>query len=115
MCKAATEMTPSEPRQHLHVDFGFVRGSDWSKKDLDGKLVTSMNGYRSYRLVIDRVTRCIWILLTKTKSPLVPKLQTLLKQLGTKVTNTYKTVTMDLGGELTKAKVFQSLLVEEDI
>ena len=49
--------------QHLHMDFGFVRGSDWSKKDNDGKLVTSVDHYRSYLLIIDRASRYIWIFL----------------------------------------------------
>ena len=37
----------------LHMDFGFVRGSDWSSKDNDNKLVTSVDGYQSYLLIID--------------------------------------------------------------
>ena len=103
--KEATASTPCEPGQHLHVDFGFVRGSDWSKKDSDGKLVTSMDGYRSYCLVIDRATRYIWILLTKMKSPPIAEMRQLLTQLGSKVTNTFKTVTTDLGGEREEIEV----------
>jgi hypothetical protein len=66
--KVATDMENINKGQHLHADFGYVRGSDWSKKDSDGKLVTSINGYRSYCLVIDRATRYIWIILTKRKN-----------------------------------------------
>ena len=40
--------------QHLHMDYGFVRGSDWSAKDNNGKLVTSVDKYRAYLLVIDK-------------------------------------------------------------
>ena len=29
----------------LHMDFGFVRGSDWSSKDNDGRLVTSVDNF----------------------------------------------------------------------
>ena len=43
------------------MDFGFVRGSDWAKKDNDNKLVTSVDGYCSYLLVIDKASRFIWI------------------------------------------------------
>ena len=39
--------------QHVHMDYGSVRGSDWQKKDNEGKLVTSIDKYRSYLLVID--------------------------------------------------------------
>ena len=51
--------------QHLHIDFGFVRGSDYSKTDKDGRLVTSKDGYRSYCLVIDKASRYITVILTK--------------------------------------------------
>ena len=37
--------------QHIHMDYGFVRGSDWSAKTNDGKLVTSVDKYRAYLLV----------------------------------------------------------------
>jgi deoxyuridine 5'-triphosphate nucleotidohydrolase len=102
-----------EKGQHLSMDFGFVRGSDWSKLESDGKLVTSMDGYRSYCLIIDRATRYIWIVLTKTKSPPVTQVKDLLKRLKGQVTNAYKTVTTDLGGELGKSKKFQTMLAEE--
>ena len=101
--------------QHLHADFGFVRGSDWSKQDSDGKLVTSRDGYRSYCLLIDRATRYIWIILTKRKIPPVDELRNLLKHLGAKVTQPYKTLTTDLGGKLAKGKAFQSMLVEKEV
>jgi hypothetical protein len=32
MTKTPTDTRPCEVGQHLHADFGFVRGSDWSKK-----------------------------------------------------------------------------------
>ena len=34
-----------EVGQHLHVDFGCVQSSDYSRKDEDGKLVTSINRF----------------------------------------------------------------------
>ena len=42
---------------YLHMDFGFVRGSDWSLKDNGGNLVTSTDKFRAYLLVIDNTTR----------------------------------------------------------
>jgi deoxyuridine 5'-triphosphate nucleotidohydrolase len=113
--KESTESTPCEAGQHLHADFGYVRGSDWSKRDNDGKLVTSIDGYRSYCLIIDRHSRYIWIILTKRKTPPVDEMRNLLQQLGSKVKNAYKTITTDLGGELAKAKVFRSMLVEDKV
>ena len=102
--------------QHLHVDFGFVRGSDYSRKDEKGKLITSIDGYRSYCLVIDRASRYITIILTKTKKPPINELRHVLKQLRAKVpANAHCTVTTDLGGELAGSKSFVNLLMEKEI
>lgn len=65
--KVATKTAHSEPGQHLHLDFGFVCGSDWTKKDNDGRLV--MDGFRSYCLIINRAMQYIGIVLTKRKTP----------------------------------------------
>jgi dUTP pyrophosphatase len=113
--KTPTDPIPCEPGQHIHIDFGFVRGSDWSMKDTDGKLVTSIDGYRSYCLLIDRSTQYIWIILTKRKTPPVVEVRHLLSHLKSKVKSTYKTVTTDLGGELARSKEFQKMLIESDI
>ena len=117
-----TSPAPKEPNlpsiqvgQHLHVDFGFVRGSDYSKKDEDGKLITSRDGFRSYCLVIDRKSRFITIILTKTKQPPIKELRHILKQFRSKVTATHCTITTDLGGELAGSKDFTKLLLEKDI
>jgi hypothetical protein len=113
--KVPTDVEKCEPGQHLHLDFGFVRGSDWSMKDNDGKLVTSVDGYRSYCLIIDRASRYIWIILTKRKTPPVTEVRHLLTQLQAKVQSTYRTVTTDLGGELARSKEFQKMLVEPNV
>ncbi len=54
-----TDMGPIEsdlPGQRFHMDMGFVRGTKFSHRDNDGNLVTSINGYNSYLLIIDRCT-----------------------------------------------------------
>ena len=104
-----------EVGQHLHADFGFVRGSDYSVKDKQGKLITSKDGYRSYCLVIDRKSRYIWIILTQTKEPPIRELQDLLTKLQANVTSKYKTITTDNGKELGASKTFQSMLLEPEI
>ena len=102
--------------QHLHVDFGFVRGSDYSRKGEKGKLITSIDGYRSYCLVIDRASRYITIILTKTKTPPITELRHIFKQLRAKVPeDTHCTVTTDLGGELAGSKSFINLLMEQQV
>jgi deoxyuridine 5'-triphosphate nucleotidohydrolase len=115
LVKVPTDTKPCEVGQHLHADFGFVRGSDWSKKDNDGKLVTSMDGYRSYCLVIDRASRYIWIVLTKRKTPPVDALRGLLQNLRSKVNSMYCTMTTDLGGELAGSQQFRDLLHEPKV
>jgi dUTP pyrophosphatase len=101
-----------KPGEHLHMDFGFVRGSDWKKKDQDGKTVTSIDGNRSYLLIIDRATRYIWIFLTKTKHPPVSQVMGFLKRF--KGLHRDATVTTDLGGELAKSIAFRKAIKEAD-
>ena len=80
MNEAKEQIIDGQVGQHLHMDFGFVRGSDWKKKDNDGKLVTSIDNYRSYLLIIDRASRYIWIFLTKTKHPPISQVQHFLQR-----------------------------------
>ena len=40
------------PVQHFHMDFGFVRGSNYTIKQEDEPTVTSKYGYNSYLLTI---------------------------------------------------------------
>ena len=60
--KSTTKKPPDpeeliRPGQHLHMDFGFVRGSDWHSMNEDGSLITSIDGQRSYLIIVDRTTR----------------------------------------------------------
>jgi hypothetical protein len=98
----------SKPGEHLHMDFGFVRGSDWKKKDSDGKTVTSIDGNRAYLLVIDRATRYIWIFVTKTKHPPITQVAGLLNKF--KGLHRNATVTTNLGGELGKSIAFRKAI-----
>ena len=102
----ASNPTPSKIGQYLHMDYGFVRGSDWSAKDNDGKLVTSVDKYRAYLLIIDESSRYIWIYLTRTKSPPLEQVQGLLKRFDQ---YKYATIMTDQGGELAKSNDFKQL------
>ena len=44
----------SFPGQHFHMDFGFVRGTGYSHRTADGKIITSIDGFNSYLIIIDR-------------------------------------------------------------
>ena len=50
------------------MDFGFVRGPD-TEKDKKGNITASFDGYTSYLLVTDEVSRYSWVFLTKDKTP----------------------------------------------
>ena len=76
--------SPCSPGHNVHMDYGFLRGSDWHKKDSDGKVVTSVDKYRSYLLVIDCYTRYIWIFPTKAKSPPITFITKLLTKFKTR-------------------------------
>ena len=54
----------STPGQHFHMDFGFVRGSQYSIKQEDNPTITSKDGYNSYLIIVDQASRYTWIFLT---------------------------------------------------
>ena len=93
--------------QFLHMDYGFVRGSDYNARDNDGKLVTSIDKYRAYLLVIDRKTRYIWIFLTRTKMPPVKQVRSLLNIFPP---HKISTITTDQGGELASSHAFADMI-----
>ena len=101
-----------KPGQHLHMDFGFVRGSDWSSKSADDKLITSIDGFRSYLIVVDRATRYKWVFLTTTKSPPLKEVDSILQKFKHSVVNLHTTVRTDQGGELGKSTKFRKLVAE---
>ena len=75
------ELGPEEkihPGQHLHMDFGFVRGSAFSKRDELGRTITSIDGFLSYLIVVDRATRFKWTFLTTTKHPPIDEIESVL-------------------------------------
>ena len=51
------------------MDFGFVRGSEYKLKNETGSSITSIDGFNSYLIIVDRVTRYMWIFLTTSKLP----------------------------------------------
>lgn len=73
-----------QPGERFHMDLGFVRGTKFSYKDEDGNLVTSMDGYNSYLLIIDRATRYTWVFLAKSKAPQIDTIKSFLKYMAVK-------------------------------
>ena len=100
------------PGQHLHMDFGFVRGSDWSSTNGEGKLITSIDGFRSYLIIVDRATRYKWIFLTTTKAPPLKEVASILTKFKPTLVHLHCTVRSDQGGELGKSTRFRKLVEE---
>jgi hypothetical protein len=97
---------PYQPGQHFHMDFRFMRGPGYDAKDKEGNAITSIDGYRSYLLIIDKCSQYTWVFLTKTKSPPIAIIETFLQQRGNKNT-THRTICTDKGGEIWGSYSFQ--------
>ncbi len=97
--------------QHFSIDYGFMRGSTYTDQDDKGHTVTSIDGYRSYCLIIDRRSRYTWTFLTKTKHPPIELLRTFLQQHGN-TTATRRTLRTDEGGELWQNTAFRQMALE---
>jgi hypothetical protein len=42
------------PGQQFQMNYGFMRGSDFVNKKETGHIITSINGYHNYFLIIDK-------------------------------------------------------------
>jgi hypothetical protein len=69
--------------QCFYMDFGFIRASatDLSRpKSTDDRVVESFDGFNSYLLVVDEVSKYSWIFLTKSKEPPIDLTQIFMKE-----------------------------------
>ena len=69
-----------DPGQHFSMDFGFVRGSGYRVKMEDTPTVTSIDGFNSYLIIVDKATRYIWLFLTASKLPPVEMVRSVLRK-----------------------------------
>ena len=99
------------PGQHFHIDFGFVRGSDYRLKQENAPTVTSIDGKNSYCLIVDRATRYMWIYLSGTKEPPVEPVRMILRKFGSQ--HTHRTVRTDQDKSLGKSVDFVKMLKDE--
>jgi hypothetical protein len=95
--------------EHFHMDFGFVHGK-YIQKDEIGKRITSIDGYNSYLLIIDRKSRYTWIMLSKTKQPPLLFLTQFFNHHG--LTSGRRIVATDRGGELHDSLQFRELIIQ---
>ena len=94
--------------QHWHMDFGFMRGTAYMTKDDSGKTITSVDGYNSYLLIIERKSRFIWIFLSGSKIPPIHAAESVLENF--KSTHKHQTVRTDQGGKLGQSSDFRNLI-----
>jgi hypothetical protein len=95
------------------MDYGFVRTSNeefdrpTKKKDW---VVESFNGYSSYLLIVDEVSKYSWIFLTKTKDPPIELTQIFMRKFGNEDGGFIR---CDQGGELAKSTKWRTTMLEE--
>ena len=100
-----------QPGESLYMDFGFVRGTDWTSKDEEGRTVTSIDGKRAYLLIIDEATRWIWVFPTVSKSPPLDLIKGVLDQFPDHPPGS--TIRCDQGGELGRSQALANLISRE--
>ena len=83
------------------MNFGFVRGSEYKIKQEHRLTTTSKDGFNSYLIIVDQVTRYTWILLTVPKSPPIDKSQRVLNKF--KSNNKHRIVWADQEEKLGKS------------
>jgi hypothetical protein len=103
----------AERGQRFYFDFGFIRASneDYSRptKNKD-RVVESYDGYSSYLLVVDEVSKYSWIFLTKSKDPPIELTKLFLQEYahvdGGKIR-------CDQGGELARSSEWRKMVLQE--
>lgn len=103
----------SRPAERFHMDFGFMRASSDEYRKVKGKprIVESFDGYTSYIIVMDAVSRKMWIFLSKSKEPPVELVDAFLGDVGLKE-GPLRAVRTDQGGELARSAAFRSVVAK---
>ena len=100
-------LAAAKPGQHFHMDFGFVRGSEFSHKHGD-KTITSIDNKNAYLIVVDRATRYQWTFTTDNKRPPIEIIDKLLRKFRSNTP--HRTVRVDQGGELGRSNEFKTMV-----
>ncbi|EJK69950.1 hypothetical protein THAOC_08742 [Thalassiosira oceanica] len=102
----------TDKAQRFFMDFGFIRASksDFSRPNLKtDRVVESFDGYSSYLIVVDEVTRHAWVFLCKSKEPPINYVSEFLYSHGLKSGGVIR---CDQGGELARSKEFRKVMLE---
>ena len=87
--------------QQFHMDFGFVRGSEFRSKNEKGQIITSRDGYNSCLILVDNHTRYTWIFLSTSKQPPLHIVTQFLDRYGIKE-GVFRQVRCDQGGGISQ-------------
>ena len=99
--------------QRFFMDFGFIRSStgDFQRpSDKTDRLVKSFDGFSSYLLVIDEVSRYAWVFLCQSKEPPVDYVSEFLLTHGLKDGGVIR---CDQGGELARSNMFREVMLKQ--
>ena len=107
-----TNVKTSKRGEIFHMDFGFVRGSEYKSVNDKGKIVTSRDGYNSYLIIVDAHTRYSWVFLSASKHPPLKIVTQFLQRYGL-TEGTFRQVRCDQGGELAKSSKFREVIQNE--
>ena len=55
--------------KHFVMYFGFVRGSEFVENTQDGRIITNVDEFNSYLIIVDKASRYIFNFLNKSKHP----------------------------------------------
>ena len=103
----------SERGSRFYMDFGFIRASneDFTKKTTKtDRVVESFDGYTSYLLIVDEVSKYAWIFLTKTKEPPVELTKLFLREFGNENGGLIR---CDQGGELARSTAWRTAMLKD--
>jgi hypothetical protein len=97
----------------FYFDFGFMRASndDFTKPSVHSdRVVESFDGYTSYLMIVDEVTKYSWIFPTKSKEPPVELTKQFLREFGNA---TGGMIRCDQGGELARSEEWRTMVFKD--
>ncbi len=97
------------PGELFHMDFGFPWGKVFHMKVLQGRIITSIDGYYAYLLIIDSKTLFICVMLAKHKKSPTDFLQHFFALYGNKTSHCL--VCTDKGGKLWGSFTFRDTVL----
>ena len=103
----------SERGRRFYMDFGFIRASnsDYTRPSpITDRVIESFDGYSSYLLIVDEVSKYTWIFLTKTKEPPIELTRQFMREFAN---DDGGFIRCDQGGELAKSTEWRSMVLND--